>query len=75
LHVSIYNPILIIIIYLYINILYSKKWLNQRVYHSTSNYITHYRHIYKAFNIDRVLAGIEGIFIYLFILYIFTNLK
>ncbi|KAH6708805.1 hypothetical protein BKA61DRAFT_579809 [Leptodontidium sp. MPI-SDFR-AT-0119] len=38
-----------------------KTWLNQRVYHSTSNYITHYKTSHKAFNIGRILNQLDDI--------------
>ncbi|KAH6698255.1 hypothetical protein BKA61DRAFT_583415 [Leptodontidium sp. MPI-SDFR-AT-0119] len=36
-----------------------KTFKNQRVYHSTSNYITHYKFQHKAFNITRVLNNLN----------------
>ncbi|PVH67307.1 hypothetical protein DL98DRAFT_543220 [Cadophora sp. DSE1049] len=36
-----------------------KVFKKQRVYHSTSNYITHYKFIHKSFNITRVLNNLD----------------
>ncbi|KAH7370261.1 hypothetical protein BKA65DRAFT_531945 [Rhexocercosporidium sp. MPI-PUGE-AT-0058] len=38
----------------------SKRWLNQRVNQSTSNYIIHYRNAHKAFNINRLLYNLNN---------------
>ncbi|KAH6714619.1 hypothetical protein BKA61DRAFT_575348 [Leptodontidium sp. MPI-SDFR-AT-0119] len=37
-----------------------KTWYNQRVYQSTSNYITHYRYSHKSYNISRLLSGLSN---------------